>query len=75
MQSRLPYYIAVAVVSAAALSFAAVVESASVDASSKVETAHAERLVADLVETTRFDYFPSHYQNQGKEIEPLPSQF
>lgn len=75
MQSRLPYYLAVAIVSGLSLTFAAVVESAALYPSSNIEKAHAEKLVADLLETGRFEYFPGQFQNQAKDIEPLPSQF
>ena len=75
MQSRLPYYLAVAIVTGLALSFAAGVESAAVYASANAEASHAQRLTADLVEMAPFDYFPSHYQIRAKEIEPLPPQF
>lgn len=72
MQSRLPYQVLGAVTAALALSFAA---GASVNAAQSPEAGKAEALVADLVGTTPFEYFPSRYQNQATEIEPLPPQF
>jgi hypothetical protein len=64
-----------AVTVALALSFAAGVVSASLNPTAAAERAAAENLMADFVKSAPFEYFPSGYQNQGKEIEPLPPQF
>ena len=75
MRSKLPYHVTVAIVSALALSFAAVVEGASDYSSAAAETAHAQRLVADLAETAPLEYFPGRHQSQVKDIEPLPPEY
>jgi hypothetical protein len=59
---------------ALALSYAAI-ESASLEAPAAAEMAHAETLMADFGRTAPFEYFPGRYQNQGREIEPVPPQF
>jgi hypothetical protein len=64
-----------AITAALALSFVAGVESASLNPSAAAERGSAEILTADFIKMAPFDYFPDHYQNQGKEIEPLPPQF
>ena len=73
MRSNHPYHLMAAITVAVALSFAAGVVSASLNPSAAEAT--AENLLADIVKTAPFEYFPSGYQNQGKEIEPLPPQF
>jgi len=75
MRSMHPYHLMAAITAALALSFAAGVESASLSPSAAVERASAETLMTDIVKTAPFEYFPGNYQNQGKEIEPLPPQF
>ena len=75
MENKIPQHLAAAVILALALSFAAGVTSAGANPSAQAEAAQADSLVADLIASTPFDYFPGHYQNPAKEIEPLPPQF
>ena len=75
MRSRHPYHVMAAITAALALSFVAGVQSASLNLLAASERASAKIVTADSVKQTPFDYFPDHYQNQGKEIEPLPPQF
>jgi hypothetical protein len=73
MGSKQLHHLAVAAVTALAFTFAAGVQTAAT--SDAAQARHADELTADLLAGPRFDYFPSHYQDQAKEIEPLPAQF
>ena len=67
-----PYQIMAAITAALALSFAA---GTVYPTTAAAERTSAEALVADLINTPPVQYFPSQYQNQATEIEPLPPQF
>ena len=71
MESKHPYQVVGAIVVAMSLCFAAGAVGAS---GNTVERVKAENLVAEILSVSA-EYFPSRYQNQATEAEPLPPQF